>query len=70
MKIHPGEERVRLAEHNIGVVVDEMISKHSLTEAETIQVVTQVMSRVLLSVAKYAIRKERHGNTDKPGGIE
>lgn len=50
MMIHPREENVRLATHNISVVIEEMFRKHDLTEAETIQVVTQVTSSVLLSI--------------------
>jgi len=41
-----------------------------LTTAEYLSVLVRVLSETLQSILKYAIRQERHGNTNKPGGLE
>jgi hypothetical protein len=40
--------------------------KHGLTDGE----VTKIIASRLASDAMYLIRSERHGDSDKPGGIE
>lgn len=64
-KIHPRSVVVNDARLALTKAIGECTAL--LTTAETIQVVTTVMSNELLGIAKYAIREERHGNTDKPG---
>lgn len=39
-----------------------------LTSAEYLKVINIVFSDKIASFLKFAIRKERHGNTDDPGG--
>lgn len=68
MKIHPREKLVSEAERKLDEVLLE-IRKSDLTEYEFLQVVIGTTSEFLLRMTKYQIRYERHGNTDKPGGI-
>jgi hypothetical protein len=67
VSVHPREELVRLAEKKILDAVQR--ATESLTTAETIRVVTNTLSEVILGIVKYRIRRERHGNTDTPGGL-
>ena len=68
MRIHPREERVRLAEHELLQHLVEMKRRHDLTEAEALRVVNAVCSDWIAGVAKHSIRIERHRNPDTPGG--
>lgn len=70
MRIHPREERTRKAEYALKGAVHDIIVRHDLTEAEGLRVVNAALSDRVGGVAKYAIREERHGNTDTPGGFE
>lgn len=70
MKIHRREARVKKAEFELRDAVSAVVEKHDLTEAESLRVVNTALSEWIASVAKYAIREERHGTTDKPGGLE
>lgn len=67
-KIHHREMLVRDAELKIHIVLSE--ATKGLTSAEVVRVVTSATSTFLLSFTKYLIREERHGDTDKPGGLE
>lgn len=66
---HPREQIVRDAECKLGMyLVDEIRSL--LTNAEYMRVVVSVLGDSLSRLARYAIRHERHGDLDKPGGLE
>jgi len=73
MKIHEREFIVNEAECEIEkAFIDVMIeikSKHELTIGEEIKIVTSVLTHWLGSIAKYMIRDERHGDSDKLGGL-
>lgn len=70
-RIHHREKLVREAESRLrGAIVDAGIHKLDLSEAEYLQVVSTVLHEQLSTTLKYAIRRERHGDTDKPGGLE
>lgn len=68
--LHPREENVRRAEIAIDKAVSEIIGREKLTTAETIRVLVHTLGDRLASIAKFAIRLERHGDADKPGGVE
>ena len=70
MRIHPREERCHKAENELRESLLEIVQKHELTEAEALRVVNAALSGWVGSVAKYAIREERHGDPSKPGGVE
>ena len=63
--MHPRSEIVDAAEQSLRLAMIEATT--DLTTAETIRVVTAVLSDKLLGIAKYAIREERHGDPNKPG---
>jgi hypothetical protein len=67
MRIHPRETLVRTAK----LMVSSAVLTHTaeLTEAERLFVVNAVCSDWIAGVAKIAIREERHGNADTPGGL-
>lgn len=68
-KLHPRELIIRGAE----VILREaliQVSKLDLTQLEYIQLVQNILGGEILTVCKYGIRFERHGNTDTPGGLE
>lgn len=67
MKIHPRERLVTEAEQKIRAVALDAIK--GLTVAEGLSAVTRALSGEILSVLKYEIRHERHGNTETPGGL-
>lgn len=70
--IHERESLCRQAEAElrtavIGVTTGKTCQK--LTTLELLQVMQLVFNSDLQNVLKYAIRYERHGNTDTPGGL-
>ena len=67
-RIHPREKIVDEAEQKLRAVVFELIQSE-LTQGEFLKVLGNVMDGEIRSIAKYAIRRERHGDEDKPGGI-
>ena len=68
--IHPREMLVTQARMQL---TDALIAwrkrNAELTVAELVSVITGEMSSMLLGIAKFAIRHERHGDADKPGGL-
>jgi hypothetical protein len=62
--------KVTEAENELRRVLMDIETKYELTEAELIRVVNGVCSETIGRIVKYHIRYERHGNTDKPGGLE
>lgn len=69
-RLHPREAIVNRADSELRRIVADWQDGHDLTEAEELSVLTSVFSRSIGSIAKYAIREERHGNPGEPGGLE
>lgn len=69
-RIHPREQQVNLAESALAIAMWKEIEKHDLTQVEAMRVVHNACGSVLGGLIKHAIRYERHGDTDKPGGLE
>lgn len=67
-KLHPRELVIRSAEHVLREALIE-VGKLDLTQLEYIQLMQNVLGGEILTVCKYGIRFERHGNTDTPGGL-
>ena len=65
-RIHEREKLIKNAEIALRLAI--VGATKGLTEAEAISVVTSVFSEEILGRMKYAIRMERHGNTETPGG--
>jgi hydrogenase maturation factor len=70
MRIHHREENVRRATMALNKALIDTLTKEALTAGETIRVLMAVFGGHLDSIAKFAIRQERHGDEDKPGGLE
>jgi hypothetical protein len=70
MKIHSRERSVTLAECDLSRALTDVWKKYDLTSAEMLRVVAQVLGGHISSHAKYEIREERHGDINKPGGLE
>jgi len=69
-RMHEREPKVTQAGIDISGAILDAVKKYELTEAEQLRVVNKVCSEWIGGIAKFAIREERHGNTDKPGGWE
>ncbi len=70
-KLHSREIEAQKAQVELENAVLGWRRNHvDLTMAELISILTHVFSSHLGSIAKYAIRHERHGDADKPGGLE
>lgn len=69
-RMHPREQKVNSAKHDLLEAWMKAYEKYELTTGEMLRVLTEFNSDQVGSIAKYAIREERHGRTDKPGGIE
>lgn len=70
MMIHGREAPVREASLELTKAVLDIVKRHSLTDGETLRIVGEVLGGWVASTAKYMIREERHGRTDKPGGLK
>ena len=67
MKLHRRELIVQDAESEFSGFYIDWLKKHELTYAE----ILSIFSSRLASMAKYAIRSERHpDDPDRPGGLE
>ncbi len=66
MKLHPREQVVGKAKLKLLECLIDV--QKTLTEGEYLRVVTETLSESVLTVAKYKIREERHGDLNKPGG--
>ena len=60
---------VRKAENELEKAYLDTVDKYNLTTGECLRVLSNVMHNGISSIAKYAIRHERHGRGDKPGDI-
>ncbi len=69
-KLHSREKAVMSAESKLRSALVDLEKEFDLTRFELIQVIQSVAGEYILSICKYAIRRERHGSTDKPGGLE
>lgn len=71
MRLHEREKLVREAGADLKSALIEWSRKFGerLTFAEEIKIVSGELGDWLGSMAKYAIRAERHGDTSKPGGL-
>lgn len=69
MRIHPREKIVTEAEHLLEDTVLKVL-RMDLTSAEYVSVLSHVLNTAIQRHTKFAIRLERHGTTDKEGGIE
>ena len=65
---HPRELVVTKATLDLNAALLKIIEP--LTDGETLRVISDVFGGFLSSWAKYAIRDERHGTTEKPGGVK
>lgn len=68
MRQHPREPKVTVAERELAVEIDRVLTKHQLTRAESLRVVNAAASNWIAGLAKYGIREERHQDADTPGG--
>lgn len=68
MRIH---RRERLVNEAVSKVREALLTAcKDLTEGEALRVAITVLGDWVGTTAKYMIREERHGKTDKPGGLE
>lgn len=69
MKLHPREDLIDQAESILNKAIMD-IHEIDLTNAEYISVVADVLGTAITRTTKYMIRYERHGDGEKPGGLE
>ena len=67
-RMHPRVPIVNGAEIKLREALSEI--RKDLTEPEFLKVVANVLGDEVGTIAKYAIRQERHGCTDKAGDWE
>lgn len=67
-KLHEREQRVRAAASELRSNVFELGKE--LTTGEYLRILADVFGGEIASIAKYAIREERHGDQGIPGGLE
>lgn len=68
LKIHKREQIVDDAA--MALATAWAAARRKLTTAEELAVIARFVTDTVGGIAKYAIREERHGDTDKPGGLE
>ena len=71
-ELHEREGIVRSAEASLMECLLEWQKEWGtkVTTAEYLSVMQRAFSKSMATCLKYVIRKERHGTTDKPGGVE
>lgn len=67
-KIHPREARCNTAERILREAVRQIYDL-DLTQWEHMLIINRVLSDEIAGVTKFAIRYDRHGNTEDPGGL-
>lgn len=67
-RIHPRVKPCNEARQAIEAAIAKAVKEHELTTAEEISVINGACSSCIGHIAKYAIRHERHGDKDRPGG--
>ncbi len=71
LRIHPRELVVRDAERALRDAVNTILwKKFELTTSEILSVLASVLAGEIASITKLCIREERHGDLNKPGGVE
>lgn len=71
MRMHPRERIVQKASSDLRkMLLGWFKISEELTTAEEIMVLSTVMHDLIGGALKMAIRQERHGTTDVPGGID
>ena len=68
-RIHPREERCTKAKLDLITEIWALKEKFDLTDLELLRVVHEALADHNGGFIKFAIREERHGDTDKPGGL-
>ena len=68
MKIHPREALVNESEKDLRELLHDIQFKRDLTDGEYFRVLCVAFAEVGVW-AKYKIREERHGDSNKPGGL-
>ena len=66
---HEREPIVRKAESELDTALLDIIERHALTPGETLRIVNAFASSYVSNLAKHWIRDERHGDTNKAGGM-
>lgn len=71
MKIHEREKTVRQAKRVLSEKLLEWMQEYAekLTFAEELRVVGGELGDYISRMAKYQIRRDRHGDDNKPGGL-
>ena len=71
-RIHPRESICKKRQHELEKVIGEWRREtaKTLTTAELLSTIAQVLHEELCWTLRTAIRIERHGDADKPGGLE
>jgi hypothetical protein len=70
-RIHHREQQCREAESALRKAILDWCEAHpDLTTAEHLRVVHTIFSEHIHGFLKHVIRVERHGDGDKPGGLE
>jgi hypothetical protein len=64
-----GSKEVPEAAEELQKAMSDLVREYELTEAEQVRVIGEACHNCIAHMAKYAIREERHGNTEKPGGL-
>lgn len=69
-RLHEREIKMQQAELALREKINSWVREHTedMTDAEFIRAISGVMNEQIMTCMKYAIRRERHGNTDTPGG--
>jgi hypothetical protein len=73
IRMHKREQLVQDAEIALMDAINEWYRSDAvakLTEWELVSLLSSQLSNRLGGIAKYAIRDERHGDRNKPGGVE
>lgn len=70
MRLHPREEIVTRARVDLMEKLLDWRRDHDLTTAELFSILGGILGDQIAGIAKYLIREERHGDQDKPGGLE
>lgn len=69
-RLHPRERVVRQAQLDLMEALNDWQRDHELTDAEYVSLVANELGSRIGSLTRMQIRTERHGTTDKPGGLE
>lgn len=68
-RLHPREKMVREAQTQLMQNLLDLQRNFELTDGEWVSIIAGELGDTLTRWAKYAIREERHGRADRPGGL-